>query len=63
VALAGKSSDRVSIHRLDITDRKAVDLLPEEIIKIHGHVDGLINNAGIIQPFISFNDLGNDRIK
>lgn len=63
VALAGKSSDRVSMHRLDITDRQAVALLPQEIIKIHGHVDGIINNAGIIQPFISVNELSYDRIK
>jgi short-subunit dehydrogenase len=42
---------------LNITDRAAVLALPEAVIKAHGQVDGLINNAGIIQPFVRINDL------
>jgi len=34
----------------------------EDIIKKHKHVDGLINNAGIIQPFIKVNDLDYSKI-
>ncbi len=47
----------VSLHVLDVTDRAKVQALPAKIIKQHGAVDGLINNAGIIQPFVPFNDL------
>ena len=42
---------------VDITDRKAVAALPAAVQKVHGSVDGLINNAGIIQPFVRMNDL------
>ena len=53
--LAGK--DKVSIHVLNITDREKVNQLPEKVKAIHGAVDGLINNAGIIQPFVDVKDL------
>lgn len=53
--LAGK--DKVSIHVLNITDRESVHQLPEKVKAIHGAVDGLINNAGIIQPFVDVKDL------
>ncbi len=56
-ALAGDIKDRVSLHKLDITDRTAVEKFPAEVIKAHGQVDGLINNAGVIQPFVKFKDL------
>jgi NAD(P)-dependent dehydrogenase (short-subunit alcohol dehydrogenase family) len=55
--LAGNLQDRVSVHRVDITNREAVAALPEQVIARHGTVDGLINNAGIIQPFVRVNDL------
>jgi short-subunit dehydrogenase len=55
--LAGENSANMSPHILDITDRKAVLSLPEEIISKWGAVDGLINNAGIIQPFVKSNDV------
>jgi NADP-dependent 3-hydroxy acid dehydrogenase YdfG len=59
--LAGGSN--VSIHPLNITDREKVKLFPEEVIRVHGCVDGLINNAGIIQPFVNVNDLEYDVIE
>lgn len=49
---AGVLSAQLSCHTLDITDRTAVEALPKQILAVHGAVDGLINNAGIIQPFI-----------
>jgi len=55
--LAGEHTGRLSTHRLDITDREAVAALPEEVIQIHGAVDGLINGAGIIQPFVRVGEL------
>jgi short-subunit dehydrogenase len=62
-ALSGADSDRLSKHHLDLTDRKAVSVLPEKILAVHGSVDGLINNAGIIQPFIKINNLNYDTIE
>jgi short-subunit dehydrogenase len=55
--LAGDHQDRLTTHVLNITDKEAVAALPEAVIKAHGAVDGLINNAGIIQPFVKINDL------
>jgi short-subunit dehydrogenase len=55
--LAGDHQGRLTTHVLNITDKEAVAALPEAVIKAHGAVDGLINNAGIIQPFVKINDL------
>ncbi|AEG33383.1 Estradiol 17-beta-dehydrogenase [Thermus thermophilus SG0.5JP17-16] len=56
-AKAGGLSEGLSLHPLDITDRPKVQALPEAVEKAHGQVDGLINNAGIIQPFKRLLDL------
>jgi short-subunit dehydrogenase len=42
---------------LDITDENSIAELPEKITKTIGSPDVLINNAGIIQPFLRVNDL------
>lgn len=55
--LAEQKKDRLSTHVVNITDRDAVAALPEQVISRHGAVDGVINNAGIIQPFVRVNDL------
>ena len=55
--LAGSLSNRLSLHQVNITDRQAVEALPQEVLNAHGQIDGIINNAGIIQPFIKINDL------
>ena len=57
VVLAGDKKDKLSTHIVNITDREAVEALPEQVIARHGAVDGIINNAGIIQPFVRVNDL------
>ena len=49
--------ERLSTHVLDITDREAVAALPDEVTAAHGVVDGIVNNAGIIQPFITVEEL------
>ena len=54
--LAGDGA-ALSVHAVDITDRAAVLALPAEVIGRHGQVDGLVNVAGIIQPFVRINDL------
>jgi NAD(P)-dependent dehydrogenase (short-subunit alcohol dehydrogenase family) len=46
------AGDRLSAHCADITDRDATSNLVEDVVAVHGGVDGLINNAGIIQPFV-----------
>ena len=53
----GQTSSRVSIHTLDISSRIEVERLSKTITDIHGSIDGLINNAGIIQPFVTIKDL------
>ncbi|HRN34818.1 MAG TPA: SDR family NAD(P)-dependent oxidoreductase [Saprospiraceae bacterium] len=60
--LAGTNADRLSIHVLDITDKDAVSAFPQIVIAEHGSVDIVINNAGIIQPFVRVNDLPYDKI-
>jgi len=37
----------VSDHRLDVADRAAVAALPAAVLKAHGRVDLLVNNAGV----------------
>jgi short-subunit dehydrogenase len=49
--------EQLSLHRVDISDRGAVEALTQAVIDHHGQVDGIINNAGIIQPFIKVQDL------
>ncbi len=55
--LAGDHLGKLSMHVLDITDREAVESLPSAVIEAHGQVDGLINCAGIIQPFVKLDKL------
>jgi NAD(P)-dependent dehydrogenase (short-subunit alcohol dehydrogenase family) len=52
--------ESLSTHTVDVTDREAVERLPELVVAAHGAVDGVINNAGIIQPFVRVRDLGYD---
>lgn len=57
VERAGAPKERLSTHIVNITDKAAVNALPEQVIARHGAVDGIINNAGIIQPFVRVNEL------
>ena len=59
--LAGKNG--ISTHLLNVGNRPAVEAFPEQVIQVHGKVDGIINNAGIIQPFMDVNDLDYDEIE
>lgn len=58
----GTKSENLSLHALNITDKNAVAKLPAEVIKAQGSIDGLINCAGIIQPFLKVNDLDYEAI-
>jgi short-subunit dehydrogenase len=57
VKLAEVDATQHATFVVDLTNQEAVFALPEAVMKIFGHVDGLINNAGIIQPFIKVMDL------
>lgn len=52
-----EAARRLTTYTVDVTDREAVESLPERVIADHGSVDGLIHCAGIIQPFVRLNDL------
>ena len=62
VALAGQPG-QVSTHVVNVSNREAVEALPAQVIAAHGAVDVIINNAGIIQPFVRLNDLQYDAIE
>jgi short-subunit dehydrogenase len=57
VRLAGEYGSKISCHVVNIADRQAVEALPAAVLKAHGQVDGLLNNAGIIQRFVRFGEL------
>lgn len=63
LALAKDKQNMASTHILNIADKAAVEALPASVIAAHGAVDGIINNAGIIQPFVRFYDLPFDAIE
>jgi short-subunit dehydrogenase len=54
---ASKFGDSLSIFTLDITDKASVQHFPETLITLCGDIDGLINCAGVVQPFVKINDL------
>ena len=60
-ALSGKNK-KLSMHTINIADQEAVKALVKTVIEYHGQVDGVINNAGIIQPFISVDEIDMDKI-
>lgn len=55
--LAGEGRARLGTFVLDVTDAAAVAALPEKVLARFGAVDGLVNNAGIIQPVVRLKDL------
>ncbi|MGD9901259.1 MAG: SDR family NAD(P)-dependent oxidoreductase [Spirochaetales bacterium] len=61
--LAKELSKNLTTHVVSVTDKAQVDNLPEILLKEHGALDGLLNVAGIIQPFIPLNDLNYDQIE
>jgi short-subunit dehydrogenase len=55
-------NEKLLTRIVNITDKEAVLKFSEEIISKLGHIDGVINNAGIIQPFIELKDLKFEQI-
>ncbi len=57
VRMAGENYERVTVFVADITNQEAVEALPTKIIAQHGAVDAIINNAGIIHPFLHVEEI------
>ncbi len=55
--LAGDHQGRLSLHVVNVTNREEVCALRDAVVKQHGAVDGVINNAGIIQRFVRIDEL------
>ena len=55
--LATAIGGTVETFLIDITDAVKVAKLPADVAKKLGPIDALINNAGIIQPFVKINEL------
>lgn len=60
--IAGLGEDRFKGFELDISDKEKVARFPAEVLQHFGAVDGIINNAGIIQHFKRVNDLSDEEI-
>ena len=56
-SLAGRYQHALAPFVANVADRPAVEALPEQVATRFGAVDGVINNAGIIQPFRRLHDL------
>ena len=56
-SLADGNNENFSAHVVNITDRNQVAQLAEQVRHGIGEVDGLVNVAGIIQPFVKVNEL------
>lgn len=56
-------SEKLSIHKVNIAELSQVTASNDAIHSFHGPVDGIINVAGIIQPFVRVNELTFDQIK
>jgi short-subunit dehydrogenase len=54
---AGALTTQLSCHAMDITNKQQIPGLIEAILHRHGCIDGLINNAGVIQPFVTIKEL------
>ena len=57
VKLAGELSSMIYPIVCNITDKEAVNALPERVLRRSGHINCLINNAGIIQPFVNVEEM------
>ena len=55
---------RASIHHADVAERAAVESMVHDVVEQYGHIDILINNAGIQQeePFLEISDSAIERV-
>ena len=57
------ASEKLTTHEVNIADLAQVEAAKVSINSSHGMVDGVINVAGIIQPFVRVNDLTFEQIR
>lgn len=57
-----QAEDRLFVYSVDVSKKDDVFKAVEQMIQDHQDIDGLINNAGIIQPFIDVADLTWEKI-
>ena len=62
-ATAGAPAASLATFTVNVTDKAAVEALPQKVVDHFGAVDGVINCAGIIQPFVRLNQLDYDAIE
>ena len=63
ISLAGSRAAALSTFVVDISKKEAVEKFCTDAINLHGFVDGVINNAGIIQPFVKVSELNYEVIE
>ena len=56
-ALATVPEGRLSLHTVDVSSQDEVTRAFAEVVSAHGHIDGLLNVAGIIQQFVPLLEL------
>lgn len=61
--LASQLDEHLSLHVVDITNLSQIETLKEEILSCYHSIDGILNVAGIIQPFISVDALSYQQIE
>jgi NAD(P)-dependent dehydrogenase (short-subunit alcohol dehydrogenase family) len=58
--LSGDSSNRISLHSVDVSQRPQMLQFAQDVLATHGHLDLLINNAGISLSPALFDDIPDD---
>lgn len=61
-AMANAPAGSLATFTVNVTDKAAVEALPQKVVDQFGAVDGIINCAGIIQPFVRLNQLDYEAI-
>ncbi len=56
------NKEKISLFVVDISSDEALNKFKDDYYKEYNEIDGLINNAGIIQPFINVDKLDMDTI-
>lgn len=60
---ASTTKEKLSTHVIDLSDHEQVEQLPKAVLDYHGQIDGIINNAGMIQPFVPVHELDYQKIR
>ncbi len=57
------NKEKVTSYIVDISKLESIEKFKDDVLTKYGFVDGIINNAGIIQPFIPVNQLDMSQIE